>query len=204
MRVVRGALVALLVCLLVPACSSSPDAEPSGGPTTSAESPTSEPVAPLVGLWEQSAEVHTCDNFVRALDDEDLLPAVEPSPLKPGESWHEVAKDFCVPSNPSMTDFDVKHSHFFDELGNFGSLGQHGEQVDDGPYKIVNDDTMRIGSSTFHYDVTGDTLTLDPVITQAKRKEALAKPGDFSEAVWMVAVALPGTSWQRVDCGSWC
>jgi hypothetical protein len=90
-----------------------------------------------------------------------------------------------------MTDFDVKHSPFFDELGNFGSLGQHGEQVDDGPYKIVDDDTMRIGSSTFHYDVTGDTLTLDPVITPAKRKEALAKPGDFSEAVWMVAVALP-------------
>ncbi len=136
------------------------------------------------------------------MDRESLLPAVEPSPpFTPGESWHEVVDDFC---DPSLTDFGVKHSHFFDEFGNFGSLDQHGNRVDDGSYEIVDDDTMRIGTSTFHYTVAADTLTLDPVITHGERKEALANPGDFTVAAWMVAVALPGTSWQRVDCGSWC
>jgi hypothetical protein len=52
--------------------------------------------------------------------------------------------------------------------------------------------------------VRGHTLTIDPVITAAQREEALAKAGKFADAVWMVAVAVPGTSWNRVDCGFWC
>jgi hypothetical protein len=36
-----------------------------------------------------------------------------------------------------------------------------------------------------------------------QRNEALAKPGKFTDAVWMVSVAVPGTAWNRVDC-PWC
>jgi hypothetical protein len=62
---------------------------------------------------------------------------------------------------------------------------------------------LLIGRSEFGYTVRGDTLALDPVITATMRDEALAKPGKFTEAVWMVSVAVTGASWNRVDC-AWC
>jgi hypothetical protein len=63
---------------------------------------------------------------------------------------------------------------------------------------------MRIGERRFRYDVNGDILVLDPVITKEDRKEALAKPGKLTIAVWIVAVAFPGTSWHHVACDDWC
>jgi hypothetical protein len=192
-----------LFILLIGACSSSPESSASGPGETPMASANSTVVAPLVGRWEESADVHTCRNYVRGMGQEDLLAAVEASPpFVPGERWKEVAKDFC---DPGPSDFGTAHSHFFDGSGNFGSVDQHDERVDNGSYTIIDDHTMRIGkTATFRYDVTGNTLTLDPVITRSERREALAKPGDFTQAVWMVAVAFPGTSWHRVDCESWC
>jgi hypothetical protein len=204
MRSTRTELIVLSISiLLVSACSSSPDRSASDANETPIASATSTAVAPLVGRWEESAEVHTCRNYVRGMSQENLLAAVEDSPpVVSGERWQEVANDFC---DPGPSDFGAVHSHFFDEFGNFGSVDQHEQQVDDGSYVIVDDHTMRIGkSATFGYDVTGNTLTLEPAITRSQRREALAKPGDFTEASWMVAVAFPGTSWHRVDCESWC
>jgi hypothetical protein len=90
--------------------------------------------------------------------------------------------------------------------GEFGSLDWEGGQVDDGPYTIVDDDTLRIGDTAFHYRITegGDTLSLSPVLTQAMIREALADPKKFSEAGWAVSVAYPGYTWQRVPCDGWC
>ena len=136
------------------------------------------------------------------MDEEGLLAALESSPpYDEGESWQEVAKRFC---RGSIEDWDVVHDHFFDEEGLFGSLDQDEQQVDDGTYTIRGTHTLLMGSSKFHYRVQGDTLTMDPVITEAQRNEALANPGEFTDAVWMVAVAVPATSWNRVDCGFWC
>ena len=197
-------IVLVLVALAVPlaACSSSaerPSSSTSGKPPATSTADT----VPLVGRWEQSASVHTCDNYVRGMADENLLAALQAAPVPTDEGWKPVAADFCHP-NPSKDDFNVSHSHFFNQYGDFGSVDANNNQVDNGKYAIVNDHTMRIGKSTFHYDVSGDTLTLDPVITKADRSEALAKPGAFTDAVWMVAVAFPGTSWHRVDCAGWC
>ncbi len=135
------------------------------------------------------------------MDTEHLLAAVEAAPLSPGETWKQVAADFC---RGPIEDFNVSHSHFFNRSGAFGSVDQNNNQVDNGKYTIVNNHTMRIGTSTFHYHISGDTLTLDPVITKADRQEALSKPGKFTDATWMVAVAFPRTSWHRVDCAGWC
>jgi hypothetical protein len=199
MRAVRRAVVVFLI-LPLSACSASPE-RPSSGTSKTAGSMTAAPLAPLVGRWEQSAHVHTCENYVRGMETEHLLAAVEAAPLSPGETWKQVAGDYC--RGPSE-DFDVSHSHFFDQYGRFGSVDQNNNQVDNGKYTIVNDHTMRIGTSAFHYHVSGDTLTLEPVITKADRREALSKPGKFTDATWMVAVAFPGTSWHRVDCAGWC
>jgi hypothetical protein len=136
------------------------------------------------------------------MDKEGLLAALEPSPpFVPGESWQKVAEQYCT---GALEDWDVTHYHFFDQYGTFGSLNQDLQQVDNGTYKIIDAHTFRIGRSKFHYAVAGDTLMMDPVITAAQRKEALAKPGKFTDAVWMVSVAVPGTSWHSVDCGVWC
>ena len=203
MRAVRReVLVGFVVVLSLTACASSPERLSSG---TSGKPPTTSTpaAAPLVGRWEQSARVHTCQNYVRGMAYEHLLGAVDAAPLSHGETWEQVAADFCNP-NPSEEDFNISHSHFFDRYGDFGSVDAQNNQVDNGTYTIVNDHTMRIGKSTFHYDVSGDSLTLDPVITKAERREALAKPGQFTDAIWMVAVAFPGTAWHRVDCEGWC
>jgi hypothetical protein len=193
------------VATMVAGCSSRDSTAGSAPSSTSARpasSPSSEPAAPLVGRWEQSAGVHTCENWVRAMNKEGLLVAVEPSPpFVPGETWQQVAAESCVGKKGQA------HSHFFDTYGAFGSLNASGRQVDDGKYRIVDAHTFQIDKSTirFRYTVTGaNTLVMDPVITKDDRREALAKPGEFTTASWMVGVALPGTSWHRVDCEGWC
>lgn len=207
MRILIRQLVALGLVAFA-ACSStgsestttSPSQGVASSPTVS--SPPSSQVASLVGRWKQAANVHTCEHYVRGMDEVGLLPAVESSPpYVPGEAWQQVSEQFC---KGSMEDWDVVHYHFFDAGGSFGSLNQNEEQVDDGAYTILDAHTFKIGRSKFRYTVRGNTLTIDPVITAAQREEALAKPGKFTDASWMAAVAVPGTSWTRVDCDGWC
>jgi hypothetical protein len=99
-----------------------------------------------------------------------------------------------------------EHSHFFTASGRFGSVDYNNQQVDDGPYEIVDDNTVRIGETNFRYRITdgGQTLTLEPVIAQSAKDEALQQPLEFSDVGWSVAVALPGHTWGRVDCDGWC
>jgi hypothetical protein len=97
-----------------------------------------------------------------------------------------------------------RHSHFFTSEGGFGSLDENLQRVDDGHYKVVGN-TLVFGLNRFRYRVVhGDTLTLDPIITSAMRREALAHPWKFTDAVWMVSVAYAGTTWKRVPCEGWC
>jgi hypothetical protein len=84
-----------------------------------------------------------------------------------------------------------------------------GGQVDNGPYRIINNNTVYIGSppigATFHYRILhGDTLMLAPVITKAMLRQALAHPQKFSAAFWAVSVAYPGYTWKRAPCQNWC
>ena len=206
----RVSIALLLLLSLAGGCgddtesrADAPTSEGTPSPSSTVASPSpSSPVALIVGKWKQPANVHTCENFVRSMDEEGLLAAVESSPpYVPGESWQQVAERFC---KGPLEDWDVAHYHFFDAEGLFGSLNQDEQQVDDGTYTILGTHTFKIGQSKFRYTVHGNTLTMDPVITAAQREEALAKPGGFADAVWMVAVAVPGTSWNRVDCGFWC
>jgi hypothetical protein len=119
----------------------------------------------------------------------------------PNETPQQLAKkpDVCAGTKPSP------HSHFFTASGEFGSLDENLNQVDNGHYTIVNAHTLKIGDAVFRYAITGDdTLSLNPVITSAERKQALANPLEFSTATWMVAVSYPGTTWKRAPCEGWC
>jgi len=199
----RPLICVALVVLSAASCSSTDRISvPPSTPSNSVASPPPDTsVESIIGRWKQAADVHTCENFVHAIGEEGLLAAIGVSPpYVEGESWQQVAERYC---SRSFEDWDVDHYHFFTSSGFFGSEDQYGEQVDDGEYKVRGTHTLLIGRSKFRYTVRGDTLTLDPVITATLRDEALAKPGKFTDAVWMVSVAVNGTTWNRVDC-AWC
>lgn len=173
----------LIVAAIVVSCgedAASPQTSGSLPPQASPTASSSEAAAPLVGRWEQT---HHCEDLVRAFDTAGFA-AAAPS---------------CEGKHPQL------HFHFFTEGGLFGSLDKNGQQVDDGTYEIIDAHTFTIGNSTFRYTVTGgDTLTLEPVITRAQRRETLASPQDFTTGSWMVSVAYEGTTWKRVPCEGWC
>jgi hypothetical protein len=139
---------------------------------------------PLVVEW---ARVTTCEEMLHA----SRTPAWAASPRRcwrgtgsPRET-EQLAKEekICKGAVPR------EHSHFFTEWGTFGSLDWNGDQVDDGVYEIVDDRTFTIGDTTYHFEVQGDELMLEPVLDG----------GDRFDRGWMVAVAFPGKTWKRVS-----
>ena len=157
----------------------------------------------LVGLWRR---VNKCPELIGALEEAglgaaaasvvgDFFPDTRPEELAEKE-------DLCEGAEPFV------HYHFFDAQGRFGSLDEEHDQVDDGMYEIIDQGRFRIGNAdvgvVFHYEVDGDTLSLTPEITKAMLEEALARPLEFSDAGWSVAVSYGGEEWKRVPCESWC
>ena len=141
--------------------------------------------SPLVGEWERETR---CAELVPALQDAgldmwvvDFAAAFSPS--------GEVAD----PEDPCADTIPIRHSHFFTEDGLFGSRDEHGNQVDDGTYRVEGD-TIVISKEfpdvTFRFEINGDELTLDPVIPDCR-------PECF-ESAWSVSVAYPGNSWTRI------
>ena len=165
---------------------SAPDvsAEPTGQPSSS----PSEEVSPLVGEWKR---VTRCQELVRLLE-ANGIGSMAPQAIQ-GNGWVggtleqlEKKDDPCEGAVPR------EHSHFFTEYGAFGSLDWRGEQVDEGTYEIVDDRTVTIGAgdATFHFEIRGDTISFEPVLPEVC--------GGF-DCVWMLAVASPGHTWERVS-----
>jgi hypothetical protein len=199
-RADRGRLTALFFAAgLLAACGGSTAPSGEGAASVAGEATTTtSATAPLVGRWMQ---VHTCDQLVAGLEDAGLeatAPAIV-GDFFPGVSADELAAkdDLCSGAKPQ------RHFHFFDEAGMFGSIDQHGEQVDDGTY-VLEGDTLHIGEGTWTLTFSGDRVAFDPVISDAQREEALADPFEWAAAGWIVAVAYPGSTWQRVACKGWC
>jgi hypothetical protein len=171
------------------------------GGSASAASPDA---TPIVGRWQQA---HRCSQLVDALDSLGLG-AIAPSVLGdyfPDQTAEELAAkpDLCSGARP------IQHSHFFTSSGLFGSIDQYGNQVDDGTYVMVDNDTFVIGAggrneATFDFTRQGDSLSLTPRITAQQRRDALRDPLAWSTAGWMVAVTYPGTNWKSVPCFGWC
>ena len=153
----------------------------------------------LVGRWQTS---RTCEGLVVALAKFGLA-ALAPGVVGdyfPNQSPAELAKktNVCAGSKPML------HSHFFAANGKWGSLDQHGNQVDNGTYHVLTANTLKINDGTFRFRIQGKTLMLTPLITAAEKQAALAKPLNFSTAGWMVAVSYWGHAWRQVPCGSRC
>jgi hypothetical protein len=196
------------VTFVTVACSSNgtPATSESGSSRSAPASVRTTPVPELVGRWER---VTTCPELVDELEKAGFGTLVAQvwvgqtsasgrSSFKPG-SPKPTKTQPCTGAIPRV------HSHFFNEFGQFGSVDWTGKQVDDGPYRIVDDDTVVIGNTTFRYRIAnGDTLMLEPVISEAMKNETLAHPLEFTEAFWAVTVAYASHTWKRVSCSEWC
>jgi hypothetical protein len=197
----RGFLSLVVLTVLATGCGSD-ESKPSAEPTTAATTETAAP--PIVGRWEQ---VHSCEQLVKALAKAGLA-RVAPAMVGdyfPDQTPKQLARkpDLCKGAKPEP------HSHFFTEAGLFGSLDEEDNQVDDARYEVVDDHLVRIGAGQiageFRYRIVDDsTLTLHPVLTAADKRQALARPLEFSRAGWQVSVAYDGLPWKRVDCAGWC
>jgi hypothetical protein len=154
----------------------------------------------FVGRWSR---VTTCQEIVAMLKKAGLgaaAPAMLAGNGLVSGTPQQLAKkpNICAGARPRV------HYHYFTKDGRFGSLDWHEEPVDDGRYRVVDAGTFRIGQALFRYRVSGSQLALTPVITAAAKRQALAKPLDFSTAGWQIAVAFPGHTWKRVPCKGWC
>jgi hypothetical protein len=147
----------------------------------------------LVGEWELERD---CTEIVQGLEEAGLeeytLQVIAVAEMVPG-----VVNDpdqFEDPTNPCKGAVPSKHSHFFTAEGQFGSRNELGEQVDEGTYDVVDDDTFVLGdNATFNYQIEGDTITFEPVIPDACTTKAC-----HENAVLAISVAFPGQTWQRI------
>ena len=188
LRTVRTA--AALMLLLAVACGGSSTDTPAA---TEEPSPATQAVdSPLVGTWTRET---TCEELVVAFEEAGLeeftLDHVAGNEFIPGVSSPDDIED---PAHPCEGAVPKEHSHFFTEDGEFGSLDAEGDQVDDGTYELIDESTFVVSKEfpdvTFHFEIRGDTLFLDPVIPEC------ASEGCF-EGQWAITVAYPGLGWER-------
>ena len=160
--------------------------------------------SPLVGQWQR---VTTCQELVADLEGAGLGPTVAQAWIgqtsSTGESSFKPGSPKPTRAHPCTGAIPRAHSHFFTASGQFGSLDWNGGQVDNGPYRIVNEDTVKIGSPpvAFHFTIRDrKTLMLSPRLTKSMIRQADAHPAKFTPAFWAVTVAYAGHTWKRVPC----
>jgi hypothetical protein len=178
---------ALLISIAGCGGGSSDEETPAGDTTTSVDAGTAETI---VGEWERDT---TCAELVRGLRQAGIgsrtAEFVAGNGFVPGVRSADQLDD---PSRPCKGAVPRKHSHFFTADGRFGSRDWNGEDVDDGTYR-VKDNNLTISKEfpdvTFRYQIEGDTITFAPLIPD--------KCETF-RCAWAVSVAYPGKKWTRI------
>jgi len=144
----------------------------------------------LVGTWEG---FHNCERIMAIMTAAGMpkqgLLNVADSGTVPGVTSVD---DFRDPMQPCVGAVDQRHSHFFTPSGLFGSRDMNGQQVDDGPWRIVDADTITINGTPFDYRVDGDDLLLLPVDVGTCPDD-----GEWCPEAWKLMVAMPGMAWDR-------
>lgn len=163
--------------------------------------------SPLVGEWQR---VTTCSQLVTDLKVAGLGKTVAQAWVgqtsSTGQSSFKPGSPKPTRTHPCRGAIARLHSHFFAASGQFGSLDWLGGQVDGAPYRIINSDTVEIGSglphAKFHFTISdrGTRLMLTPLLTSAMVRQADAHPNGFTSAFWAVTVAYAGHTWKRVPC----
>jgi hypothetical protein len=136
--VAAKAVIVLVIGGLIAGCGSD-DSETAQSSTRTPQATSGARPASIVGRWEVS---RTCEGMVEALDAAGLG-ALAPSMVGdyfPGQSPKQLARkpDVCEGAKAEP------HSHFFTDDGQFGSIDKDEQQVDDAPYTVVDDHTLRL------------------------------------------------------------
>ena len=192
----RTSTIVIALILSLSGCGGDESPAEPAGSTSSTQTSESDPshATPIVGEWQR---VTTCQERMAALEDAGLGRfAVEHAA---GEGWIPgVTSPDSIqdPRHPCKGAIPLRHGHFFTEDGLFGSTDDHGDQVDDGSYQLIDPRTIVIekefGNVAFHYQIRDDgTLLLDPVMPKCTKKGCFA-------AQWAVSVAYPGLPWEPV------
>jgi hypothetical protein len=177
-------------------CSSGPSApnslSPTAVPTLGATiAPTSTEPPQFVGTW---LGVHNCQHIADMLHaagmDSQILENVIGNGLLPGVDEPADVKD---PAHPCMGAVEQPHSHFFTTSGVFGSRDMNDNQVDDGTWSIVDEDTFAINGTEFDYTITGNELRMNPVSVGS----CPGDPNEWCQEAWKLMVAMPGMPWTR-------
>lgn len=184
----RGAGALLMVAILA-ACGGAGASSATQSATQA--TPTLEPAVAtaLVGEW---VGIHDCEKIVTALREAGfgenvVLENVLGNGLVPDASRPEDLED---PADPCRDAVPREHSHFFTPDGEFGSRDFDGNQVDDGSYRVIDADTVRISTSEFGFTIDGDTLQLTPIVPDGCMT---------FECQWSIMVAMAGEPLTRSD-----
>ena len=208
---VRLSFIGLLASLVVVGCASSapPSSEvltigivsptPARNPSPPIDLATPSASGPsIVGEWHATL---TCEVVVTALVDAGFAPSV-PQFLIDGAFLPGVADVTAIknPAKPCKGAVPRDHAHVFRSNGVFELLDWQGNQVDDGGYRIIGDGLLFIGDGeptaqdvTFKFEVSGDALTLMPVIPPGCSTDPC-----LGDARWAATVAMGGTHWHRI------
>jgi hypothetical protein len=151
--------------------------------------------------------VTTCDEALQAfrragLEESVIEEQVLPGLADPSNGWLP-GGEIADPTHPCEGAVPREHSHFWTESGTFGSYDWNGNQVDEGTYEIIDDDTLVMPYGfeqgppiqvEFRYEIRGDTLALNPVIPSG-----CSTAHCLEAALWSVSVAYAGETWERVS-----
>ena len=126
--------------------------EPSPGAGEAIASSDTSAAMPIVGEWVRTA---TCEEALTAFIEAGLDDQVEDWVVGNyvAEGAEAAPGDECANAKPA-----VPHSHFFTKDGAFGSRDEHGQQVDDGDYEVVDADTLSFPSATRDFGSDQDVL----------------------------------------------
>lgn len=175
----------------IPTATAAPE---TAAATVAAPPATASPAAlasPIVGMWVGR---HECQGIADALgaagfDTAVILENIVGNGLVPGVTDPNTLADVaaaCAAAQP------LRHSHEFTPTGRFFSYDQVGREVDSGPYRLVDANTVVIGDGqgvTFDFTVEGAQLTLTPQGLPAGCLEFYCQ--------WAIMVSMPWTTMER-------
>ena len=186
-------VIVITVALVAAACSNPRDGKAPAASSPKQEvateaSPVTTVVAPLVGEWARTLQ---CSELAAAYAEAGLQDYMRDMvwgsffwpQVRSAEALDFDPKDPCRGAKPRI------HSHYFTDMGTFGSRDENGEEVDFGTYEIVRENRVMINDVLFRYRVRGDAITFDPVAPDCT---------PCFEHAWGVSVASPGGEWNRV------
>ncbi len=188
-------LLMTLVVFALSACGSGGD---QGGGKGGQDSAKNKGENPLVGTWRRERK---CEELVSRMKKAGLDELI-PEWASPTEFAHVSSAQSLGPAEDpcrGVKDGNLPHDHVFYENGNFASVDDQGEFVDDGTYEFVDERTIEFAdppANKVHFSFSDDfdTVTFDVQIPDMDECSKDCR----NETAYRLAVFYPGLPWKRV------